>query len=88
MESSNTISLVFVTSKESHTVMGEVVQLRHIAGGSVRVTRVWQTRVRISQLIKERVHHGVDGRQTLGWRVFEQFRDQIDRIRISLPEHL
>jgi hypothetical protein len=52
------------------------------------MTRVWQAGARIPQLIKEWVDHGIDGRKTLCGRIFEQFRDQIDRIRVSLPKHL
>jgi hypothetical protein len=82
------LAIAFLKSECKLTMVGKVVQLRHVSSGSVRVTRVWQAGARIPQLIEERVNHSVDGRQTLCWRVFEQFRDQIDRIRIGLSEHL
>lgn len=69
-------------------MVSEVVQLRHITSGSVGVTRVWETRVRVPQLVKEGVYHRIDSRKTLSWRVLEEFGDQIDRVGISLSEHL
>lgn len=42
-------------------MVSEVVQLRHITSGSVGVTRVWEARVRVPQLVKEGVYHGIDG---------------------------
>jgi hypothetical protein len=70
------------------TVMGKVVQLRQIASRSVGVTRVWQAGAWIPQLIEEGVYHSINSRKTLCWRVLEQLGDQIDRIGISLSEHL
>jgi hypothetical protein len=88
IESSIKLAIAWRRSECKLTMMSEVVQLRHVPGGSVRVARVWQACVGISQFVKERVNHGVDGRQTLCWRVFKEFRDQIDGTRISLSEHL
>jgi hypothetical protein len=68
--------------------MREIVEFRHIPRGSIRVTRVWQTSAWVPQLIEEGMYHGIDGRQPLSRSVFKQFRDEIDRVRISLPEHL
>jgi hypothetical protein len=67
---------------------GEVVKFWHIPRGAVGVTRVRQTSAWVPQLIEEGVDHGINGRQPLSRRVFQQLGDQIDRIRIGLPEHL
>ena len=69
-------------------MVGKVVQLRQIASRSIGVTRVWQTCGWIPQLIEKGVYHGIDRRKTLCGRVLEQFGDQIDRVGISLSEHL
>ena len=68
--------------------MSEVVELGQITSGPVGVTRVWRARVRIPQLIEEGVHHGIDGRQTLGRGVFKQLRDQFDGAGVGLSENL
>ena len=68
--------------------MSKVVQLRQITSRSVGVTRVWQACVWIPQLIEEGVYHGINSGKTLGRRVLEQFRDQVDRVRVSLPKDL
>ena len=68
--------------------MSKVVQLRQITSRSVGVTRVWQACAWIPQLIEEGVYHGINSGKTLGRRVLEQFGDQIDRVGISLSEHL
>jgi hypothetical protein len=52
------------------------------------VAGVRQLNVRISELIEEWVNHSLDCGKTLGRRVLEQFRDQVDRVRISLPKDL
>lgn len=66
----------------------EVEEGRKVLDLAVRVTRVWKARVWIAQFVEERVHHGVDGRQALGWCVLEQAGDEIDGIAISLAEDL
>jgi hypothetical protein len=71
-----------------HTVKCEIEQGREVSSRSVGVTRVWQPRARIPQLIKEWMYHGIDGRETLGGGVFEEFRDQVNRIGVGLAEHL
>jgi hypothetical protein len=77
-----------VAGSRRHTVVSKVVQLRQITSRSVGVTRVWQACAWIPQLIEEGVYHGINSGKTLGRRVLEQFGDQIDRVGISLSEHL
>lgn len=69
-------------------MMSEVEQLRKIPSGSVGVTRVWKPCLRIPQLVKEGLYHGVDSREALGWRVLQKLRDEIDSAGVSFPEHL
>ena len=52
------------------------------------MTGILQPSVRIAQLIKERVSHGFDGRQSLGRRVFEKFGDKVDGVVVGLSKHL
>lgn len=68
--------------------MGEVEQLRKIPCGAVGVTRIWKTCLRVPQFVEEGLHHGIDCRESLCGRVLQQLRDQVDRARISFPEHL
>lgn len=70
------------------TVMGEGVELWHVLGRSVGVTRVGEAGIWIPQFIEEGVDHGINGRKTLRRGVFEQLRDQIDCLRIRLPKDL
>ena len=66
----------------------EVVEFRHVPRGSIGMARIWETSRRIPQLIEERMDHSINCRQSLGWSILQELRDQIDRIRIGLPEHL
>ncbi len=49
---------------------------------------VGQLRVGVTELVKERVNHGVDGAKPLRWGVLEQSGDEVNRIGIRLSEHL
>jgi len=69
-------------------VVGEVEKHRQVLCWRIRVTRVGQLRGWVPELIKERVDHRFYRGETLCRCVLQQSRDQIDRVRISLPEHL
>jgi hypothetical protein len=88
MESSSHVRKCIIVELHVLTMERKVVEFWHIPRGAVGVTRVWQTSAWVPQLIEEGVNHGVDGRQPLSRGVFQQLGDQIDRIRIGLPEHL
>lgn len=69
-------------------MVGKFEEIGHILRCTVGVAGVRQLDVRISELIEEWVNHCLNCGKTLGRRVLEQFRDQVDRIRISLPKDL
>jgi len=69
-------------------VVVEVEQLGHVLGGTSRVTGIRETSVGISQLIKEGVNHGLNGRQTLCRCVLEKLGNEVDGAGISLAEDL
>ena len=52
------------------------------------MTRIGQAGGGIPQLVEEGMHHSIDGRKPLGRGVLQEFRDEVDRIRVGLPEHL
>jgi Zn-finger nucleic acid-binding protein len=60
MESSGHVRICSRIEVNLRTMMREVVELRHIPVCAVGVTRVWQTRGRVPQLVEKGVHHGVD----------------------------
>jgi len=61
-------------------VLGEIEKTRQILGTAVRMAGVGEAAVRIAELVKEGVDHGIDGRETLSRRVLEQRGDQIDSL--------
>jgi hypothetical protein len=63
-------------------------EIGHILRCAVSVAGVRQLDVRVSELIEEWVNHGFNGGKALSRRVLKQFRDQVDRVRISLPKDL
>lgn len=67
---------------------GEVKEDGHLLDRAVGVARIWETRARVTQLVEEWVHHGVDRRETLGRCVLEQAGDEVDGIGVSLAEDL
>ena len=67
---------------------GEVKQGGKIPDWAIHIPGIWQLGVGITKLVKERVAHGFHSRQTLSWGVFEQLRDEVNRLRASLTEHL
>ena len=69
-------------------MVGEVEEYGQVLGRRIRVTRVGQPRVRVSEFVEERMNHRLYRRQTLRWCVLQQSRDQVDSIRVSLPEDL
>lgn len=69
-------------------MMRKVVQLWQITNRPVRVTRVGQAGVGISQLVEEGVDHGINRRKTLCGSVLEQLGDQVDGVGVRLPENL
>lgn len=50
----------------------EVEELRHLLGSTSSMTRVRETTVRSTQLVKEGVNHGVDRGKTLSGSVLEK----------------
>lgn len=71
-----------------HTVAREFEERRQISDGTVLMTRVWETRIRISEFVKERVNHCFDGGEPLSRSILQQARDEVDGIRVCLAEHL
>jgi hypothetical protein len=69
-------------------VVVEVEELRQVLGCTSRVTRIRESSVRVSQLIKEGVDHSLDSGQTLCRCVFEKLRNEIDGAGIGLAEDL
>lgn len=69
-------------------MVSEVEQLRQFPGGTIGVPRVLEARVRVAQLVEERVSHSLDRRESLSRRVFEQLGDEVDSRRLRLPEDL
>ena len=61
---------------------GEILQLVCL------MPRVGQPRLRVAQIVEERMNHGVDGAESLRGGVLEKTSDQIDRIGVRLAEHL
>jgi len=59
-------------------VLGKIEKTRQVLGTAIRMAGVREAAVRIAELVKEGVDHGIDGRETLSWGVLEQRRDQID----------
>lgn len=66
----------------------EVEKLGHLFGPSIGMARVREASLRITKLVKERMAHGIDGRETLGWGVLEECSDQLYSIVRSLAENL
>lgn len=75
--------------KKSELTMTRKIEKRgQILDWTIWVTRIRESGRRISQLIKERVNHSINGRQSLGGSVLEEARNQLDGIRLSLAEDL
>ena len=70
------------------TVTSEIEQGRKILELSCLVPRVGELGARITQLVKERVNHGVDGRKAFCGCILEQAGNEIDGICIRLSEDL
>jgi hypothetical protein len=69
-------------------VVRELEEVRHVFGCAIGVARVGQLDVRVPELVEEWVHHGLDSGETLSRGVLEQFRNEINRVRISFAEDL
>jgi len=70
------------------TVTGEVEQRGKIFELSGLVPRIGELGVGVSELVKERVHHGIDRPEALRGRVLEKPGDEVNRVGIRLAEHL
>lgn len=70
------------------TMTGKVEKLGQIPHLTGAVPRVGQLGVRVAQLVEEGVDHGVDGRLSLGGRVLEQPRNEVDGVAVGLAEDL
>jgi len=68
--------------------MREVEKLGQLLCRTIRIARIGQPRVGITQLVEEWMYHCVDGRQSLCRRVFKKLRDQINSIGLRLAEDL
>lgn len=66
----------------------EVEKLGHLFRPSVGMAGVWEASLRITKLIKERMAHGIDGRETLGWSILEESSNELNSIIGSLAENL
>ena len=67
---------------------GEVEQLRQLFRTSVRMTRIGEPTLRVTELVEKRVTHCINRRETLSWRVFQEGRNQLDSITGCLAEDL
>ena len=52
------------------------------------MARVGESTIRRTKLVEERVHHGLDGRETLCRGVLEKGRNQLNRIWSCFTEDL
>lgn len=52
------------------------------------MARIRKTSVGVPQFIEERLAHCIDGRESLGWCILQQGRNQINGIRRGLSENL
>lgn len=66
----------------------EIEKIRKFPRCTVGVARIGQLRVRIPEFIEEGMAHGLDCRQSLRRRVFQQSGDQINCLLWSSPENL
>ena len=66
----------------------EVEELRHVLGGTSRVTGVRESGVGVSQLVEEGMNHGFNGGQTLCRRVLKELGNKIDGTGVGLAEDL
>lgn len=69
-------------------MLGEIEKVGKLPRGTVGVPGVGQAGVGVSELVEERMAHRLDRGETLRWCVFQQSRDQIDRLMRSFPEDL
>ncbi len=67
---------------------GEVEEGGKILQRPIGVARIGQLGVRIPQLIKERMAHGLDRRETLSRGILEETGDEVDGIWRSFAEDL
>lgn len=70
------------------TVTREVEQLGHLLGASVGVTRVRETALRVTELIKEWMAHCIDRRKTLSWSILEECGNELNGVIGCLAEDL
>lgn len=77
-----------MAANSTPTMVVEVVEGRQIPHSAIGVTGVRQTCAGIPQLIKEGVHHGVNGRKSLRRCVLEQLGDQVNGVGVGFAEDL
>lgn len=70
------------------TVPGEIEQLRHLLGACIRMTGVREATLRVAELIKERVTHSINSRETLGRSVLKESGNELDCVVGCLAEDL
>lgn len=66
----------------------EFKEVRQLLHGAVGVTGIREPGVRVPELIKEGVNHGLDCGKPLRGRVLEQLGNQVNGVGISLTENL
>lgn len=92
MESSKQSVSTFLKPDFCHvqkpTMQVEVEQLGQILSRAAGVTRIGESSIGVPKFIEERVNHGVDSRETLSRSILEELGNKINRVRVSLTEHL
>ena len=76
------------TLQAGPTMMREVEQLRHFLAATSGMSRIWESTIRSTKLVEERVNHGLDGGETLGRGVLQESRDQLNCIWSRFAEDL
>jgi hypothetical protein len=69
-------------------VLSEIEARWHNSIRRIGVTRIGQDSAWHSQLIEKWMNHCLDSGETLGWGVFKEPGNEIDRVRVCFPEHL
>ncbi len=71
-----------------HTMFVKVKKLGHLLRCPIRMTRIWEATLRISQFVEERMAHGINRREALRRGILEQGRNQINGFGRRFPKHL
>ena len=83
------VSVTYTYARAStRTMPGEVKQVWELSCRPSRVTRVRQPSTKIPQLVKERLDHCINGRQSLCWRVLKKGGNEVDGVVGRFAKHL